>query len=50
MNNLVDRFLKYVSFHSTSKPEVDHIPSTPNQHVIAKYIAAELKETKLPLV
>jgi len=43
MNNLVDRFLKYVSFHSTSKPEVDHIPSTPNQHIIAKYIAEELK-------
>lgn len=43
MDKLVDRFLKYVSFHSTSKPEMDVIPSTENQHVIAKYIGEELK-------
>jgi tripeptide aminopeptidase len=43
MKNLVDRFLKYVSFHTTSKIEVDEIPSTPNQHIIAKYLAEELK-------
>jgi len=42
MDKLVDRFLKYVSFHSTSKPDVDTIPSTPNQHIIAKYIGEEL--------
>lgn len=42
MSRLVDRFLKYVSFHSTSQIEVDHIPSTPNQHIIAKYLAEEL--------
>ena len=47
MNNLVDRFLKYVSFHSTSKAEVDHIPSTANQHKIAKYLAEELKQIGL---
>jgi tripeptide aminopeptidase len=47
MNNLVDRFLKYVSFHTTSKAEVDHIPSTPNQHIIAKYLADELKSIGL---
>ena len=43
MKNLVDRFLKYVSFHSTSKMEVEEIPSTPNQHIIAKYLGEELK-------
>lgn len=43
MKNLVDRFLKYVSFHTTSKIEVEEIPSTPNQHIIAKYLAEELK-------
>ena len=43
MKNLVDRFLKYVSFHTTSQMEVDEIPSTPNQHVIAKYLGEELK-------
>lgn len=42
MSRLVDRFLKYVRFHSTSQIEVDHIPSTPNQHIIAKYLADEL--------
>lgn len=47
MNNLVDRFLKYVSFHSTSKPEVDEIPSTPNQHIIAKHLGEELKSLGL---
>ena len=43
MKNLVDRFLKYVSFHTTSKMEVEEIPSTPNQHIIAKYLGEELK-------
>jgi len=43
MKNLVDRFLKYVSFHTTSKIEVEEIPSTPNQHIIAKYLGEELK-------
>ena len=47
MSRLVDRFLKYVSFHSTSQIEVDHIPSTPNQHIIAKYLAKELKSMGL---
>ena len=43
MKNLVDRFLKYVSFHSTSKMEVDKIPSTDIQFNIAKYLGEELK-------
>jgi len=43
MKKVVDRFLKYVSFHTTSKMEVEEIPSTPNQHKIAKYLADELK-------
>jgi tripeptide aminopeptidase len=47
MNNLVDRFLTYVKFHSTSKPGVDHIPSTPNQHIIAKHLAEELEQIGL---
>lgn len=43
MKNLVERFLKYVSFHTTSKIEVEEIPSTPNQHIIAKYLGEELE-------
>lgn len=43
MEKIVERFLKYVSFHTTSKIEVDAIPSTPNQHVIAQYLGDELE-------
>ncbi len=47
MSKLVDRFLKYVSFYSTSEIEIEEIPSTARQHIIAKYIAEELKNIGL---
>lgn len=40
---LLKRFLKYISFHSTSKPGIDTIPSTEKQWNIAKYLYEELK-------
>ncbi|MDR3273270.1 MAG: peptidase T [Flavobacteriaceae bacterium] len=42
-NKLLQRFLKYVSFHSTSQPGIDMIPSTERQWNIAKYLYEELK-------
>ena len=42
MKNLTERFLKYVSFHTTSKMDVDGIPSTPGQWEIARYLGEEL--------
>ena len=41
---LTDRFLKYVSFCTTSDEETNMTPSTPGQMEFAKYLAAELKE------
>ncbi len=41
--NITDRFLKYVSFHTTSDPEKDITPSTPGQMVFANYLVDELK-------
>ena len=41
---LTDRFLKYVSFCTTSDEETNMTPSTPGQMEFAKYLAAELQE------
>ena len=41
--NIVDRFLKYVSFHTTSDEETNMTPSTPGQMEFARYLADELK-------
>ena len=41
---LTERFLKYVSFCTTSDEETNMTPSTPGQMEFAKYLAAELKE------
>ena len=41
--NIVDRFLKYVSFETTSDENSSSVPSTPGQMVFAKYLAEELK-------
>ena len=40
---LVDRFLKYVSFCTTSDENTGMTPSTPGQMEFAKYLAEELK-------
>ena len=41
--NIVDRFLKYVSFCTTSDENTSMTPSTPGQMEFAKYLAQELK-------
>ncbi len=41
--NITDRFLKYVSFHTTADATTGTTPSTPGQMVLAKYIFEELK-------
>ena len=40
---IVDRFLKYVSFCTTSDENTGMTPSTPGQMEFAKYLAQELK-------
>ena len=42
--NITERFLKNVSFCTTSDEETNMTPSTPGQMEFAKYLAAELKE------
>ena len=44
---IVDRFLKYVSFHTTSDENTNMTPSTPGQMEFAKYLADELKQIGL---
>lgn len=41
--NITDRFLKYVSFCTTSDEETNMTPSTPGQMTFAKYLKDELK-------
>ena len=41
--NLVERFLKYVSFETTSYEGVEDYPSSPKVFDLAKYLAEELK-------
>ena len=45
--NIVDRFLKYVSFETTSDENSSSVPSTPGQMVFARYLADELKSIGL---
>ena len=45
--NIVDRFLKYVSFCTTSDENTGMTPSTPGQMEFARYLAQELKEIGL---
>ena len=41
---ITERFLKYVSFCTTSDEQTNMTPSTPGQMEFAKYLATELKE------
>lgn len=41
--NLVERFLKYISFDTQSSEEGQGCPSTPKQMVFARYLAEELE-------
>lgn len=45
--NITDRFLKYVSFATTSDPNTNMTPSTPGQMVFAQYLVEELKSIGL---
>jgi tripeptide aminopeptidase len=45
--NITDRFLKYVSFHTTSDYNTNLTPSTPGQMIFAQYLAEELKSIGL---
>ena len=45
--NLVERFLKYVSFDTQSNEETRVTPSTPGQMVFAKYLKTELEDLGL---
>lgn len=42
--NITDRFLKYVSFCTTSDEETNMTPSTPGQMEFARYLSEELKQ------
>lgn len=46
-DKLLNRFLKYVSFHSTSEAGIEKTPSTEKQWNIANYIFNELKSIGL---
>ena len=41
---LLERFLKYVSIHTTSDENTGLVPSTPQQMEFAKILAEELKD------
>ena len=45
--DIVERFLKYVSFETTSDERTGTTPSTPGQMVFAKYLAEELRSIGL---
>lgn len=47
MKTVKDRFLKYVSFDTQSKENMDVVPSTEKQLELAKYLVEELKEMGL---
>ena len=48
--NILDRFLKYVSFTTTSDESSESCPSTSQQLVLAKYLANELENIGLSQV
>ena len=43
MSSVTDKFLRYVSYNTTSEDDVDKIPSTQSQFVLANLLAQELK-------
>jgi tripeptide aminopeptidase len=45
--NITERFLKYVSFHTTSDANTNLTPSTPGQMIFAQYLVEELKSIGL---
>ena len=47
MAELLDRFIRYVKIHTTSKEDVEEIPSTRRQFDLANILVEELKELGL---
>lgn len=47
MDKMLDRFLKYVSFRTTSDPKSETCPTTPGQLVLGKALVEELHELGL---
>lgn len=47
MQNVVERFLKYVSFDTTSIEESKSVPSTPGQMILARELKKEMEELGL---
>ena len=45
--NVIDRFLRYVAYPTTSDEHTEAVPSTPGQKVLAQALAEELKELGL---
>ncbi|MBP3729497.1 MAG: peptidase T [Lachnospiraceae bacterium] len=45
--NVIDRFLKYVSFDTTSDEDSESTPSTAKQKLLGEYLTRELKELGL---
>lgn len=43
MPNVLERFLTYVSYHTTSEDDQESVPSSDRQWVLAKYLEQELK-------
>ncbi|MBQ2559776.1 MAG: peptidase T, partial [Fibrobacter sp.] len=48
--NILNRFLKYVNFTTTSDESSESCPSTPQQLVLAKYLTEELESIGLSQV
>ena len=42
--NVIDRFLRYVSYPSASDESPESVPSTPGQQTLARGLAEELRE------
>lgn len=47
MSKVVERFLKYVKYHTTSDENSNTFPSTEGQLIFARELAKELKELGL---
>lgn len=47
MSEVLDRFIRYVKIHTTSKEDVEEIPSTKRQYDLANILMEELKQLGL---
>jgi tripeptide aminopeptidase len=47
MSEVLDRFIRYVKIHTTSKEDVEEIPSTKSQFDLANILVEELKQLEM---